>query len=295
MNLQLDLPIPRLIRALAAEFRALGIISPESDAEWLLAHVLQVGRAELYLHPERILNRSQQRQVEELYHRRLQREPLQYLLGSTEFFGLTLDVVREVLIPRPETELLVERVIALADGFSAPRIIDLGTGSGCIAVTLTKMLPRAQVTAIDKSATALRLARHNAERLGVTDRIEFQHLDMTSPQQMAQLNTFDLVVSNPPYVLESEREQLQEEIRNYEPAMALFADGDGLEFYRRILEFCQAHLTAGGWVACEMASPRWQEIRQLFRTSDFCKIEIINDYAGLQRHLIGQRKTGANE
>lgn len=295
MNLQLDLPIPRLIRALAAEFRAHGIISPESDAEWLLAHVLQVGRAELYLHPERTLNRSQQRRLQVFYLRRLQREPLQYLLRSTEFFGLPFTVDRDVLIPRPETELLVERVIALAESYAVPRIIDLGTGSGCIAISLAKQLPCARLTAIDKSAAALRLARHNAECLGVSDRVDFQPLDMTSPQQMAQLGCFDLVVSNPPYILESEREQLQEEIRNYEPTMALFVAGDGLEFYRHIAAFCQAHLTTSGWGACELPSQRWYLVEQLFQGAGFLQIEIINDYAGMQRHLIGQWMKGATE
>jgi len=194
-----------------------------------------------------------------------------------------------VLIPRPETELLVEKIIARLQSKKEATIIDLGAGSGCIAITLALQLPTAQVLAIDISNEALEIAKQNAAKLEVADRIRFLRADMSDASTWRKLPACDCVISNPPYVLQKEREGLQAEVRDHEPATALFVDGDGLQFYRAIIAFCEGHLKRGGWVACEMASQRCAAIAQLFHTSLFTSIEIIRDYSGYERHLIGQK------
>ena len=194
-----------------------------------------------------------------------------------------------VLIPRPETELLVEKVIALAREGAAPRMIDLGTGSGCIALTLAAELPQAQIVAVDVSAAALAVAQENARRLQVAARVEFHRLDMCAPAAWAHLSHFDVIVSNPPYVLQAERDSLQPEVRDHEPQTALFVEEDGLALYRCMLTFCQSRLNTGGWVACEMASPRSASIAKLFRQAAAWEhFEIVNDYAGLPRHIVAR-------
>lgn len=266
-----------------------GVESPKSEAEWLLAAVLKADRANLYLMRERELQPSEQANFEALLLRRLKREPLQYNLGVCEFYGFEFVVSPAVLIPRPETELLVEKVVELAEKFSSPRIIDLGTGSGCIAVSLAKLIATARLVATDTSAAALEIAQSNAQRLGVAGQVEFRLADMTQPKAFSTSESFDVVISNPPYVLETERASLQPEIRDWEPAEALYVGDDGLKFYRCIIDYCHKHLRAGGWVACEMASQRSAAIAELFREAGFHCVQIIKDFAGLDRHVIGLR------
>lgn len=271
------------------QLRKAGIEPPKSEAEWLLRAVLHTDRANLYLMRERDLQPDEQANFEVLLHRRLKREPLQYILGVCEFYGFEFFVSPAVLIPRPETELLVEKVVEVASSFFSPRIIDLGTGSGCIAVSLAKLMPRARLAATDISAAALAIAQKNAQQLGVAERIEFRLADMTQPEVFSASEPFDIIVSNPPYILETERPGLQPEIRDWEPAAALYVGDDGLKFYRSIIDYCHKHLRAGGWVACEMASQRSAAIAELFREAGFHQVQIIKDLAGLERHLIGQR------
>jgi release factor glutamine methyltransferase len=288
-GLPFDLPVPELRHALAARFDQAGVPAPQAEAEWLLASILNVKRSALFLERRRVLSQKQQATLRNFFRRRLQREPLQYILGNCEFYGRELKVSRAVLIPRPETELLVQKVIELSHTLPAPRIVDLGAGSGCIAVTLALELPAAHVVAMDVSATALNVARENAQRWQVHDRLEFVQADMCALVQ--ETSRFDLVVSNPPYVLQTERAELEPEVRDFEPQTALFVAGDGLQFYRCILKFCEARLASGGWVACEMASPRSAAIENVFRQSSFLEhLEIVHDYAGLPRHVIAQRR-----
>ena len=275
-----------LLKSAEKQLRAAGIESAQREAEWLLTAILQTDRANLYLMREQRLQQNEQTQFDALLQRRLTREPLQYILGSCEFYGFEFAVTPAVLIPRPETELLVEKVIELAAAFETPRIIDLGTGSGCIAISLAKLIANAQVVAIDISAAGLEIAQENAKKLGVTDRIAFRLADMTKSNSDEQ---FDIVVSNPPYVLETERPSLQPEIRAWEPAEALYVKDDGLKFYRSIIDHCKKHLRTGGWVACEMASQRSTAIEKLFRAAGFHEVQIIQDLAGFDRHVIGQK------
>jgi release factor glutamine methyltransferase len=288
-NLPADLPVAHLIRALTQSFSKHGIPSPQAEAEWLLAGVLQTNRSGLYQQKERKLSSAQQHLLAQYLRRRLQREPLQYILGACGFFGYEFRVSPAVLIPRPETELLVEKVVALLRSKKEAAIVDLGTGSGCIAITLARELPSAQIMALDISPEALEIAKHNAAALGVSERVRFLQADMCDARTWREFAQFDCVVSNPPYVLEEERAELQPEVRDFEPASALYVDGDGLQFYRAIITFCAQHLKSGGYVACEMASQRSAAIAQLFRASFFTSIEIIRDYAGYERHLIGKK------
>jgi release factor glutamine methyltransferase len=288
-GLPAGLTVPELIRALTARFAQAGIPSPSADAEWLLASILKVKRSELYFNPERVPSQEQRRLLEFFFHRRLQREPLQYILEHCEFYGREFQVSPAVLIPRPETELLVEKVLALARNWHAPSIVDLGAGSGCIAVTLAAELPNARLVATDISTAALEIARENAQRSRVAHRIVFLQSDVCAPGASTHLQRFDIVVSNPPYVLQAERETLQAEVRDHEPETALFVEGEGLKFYRCILEFCSAHLKPEGWLACEMASERSAAIENLMRQSFLQDVEIIFDYNDLPRHIIGRR------
>ncbi len=292
-SLQTELPLPQLIRHLTAVFQHEGLPAPQTEAEWLLAGLLNLKRSDLYRDYDRRLTAVQQQTAWEYVHRRLQHEPLQYILRASEFYGLEFEVNPAVLIPRPETELLVEKVIALARQQPGAHLIDLGTGAGCIAVTLAKHLPQARLVAVDSSAAALATARTNAQRHHVVERIEFRLADMCAARAFASAEQFDFVVSNPPYVLWQEREELPPEIREYEPAAALFVE-EGLQYYRCLLAFCQSHLKAGGWLACEMASQRHAQIESLFREGNFAKSEILMDYAGHPRHLIAQAQNGGS-
>ncbi|MGH7492503.1 MAG: peptide chain release factor N(5)-glutamine methyltransferase [bacterium] len=288
-GLPVDMTVPELIRALTAHFAQAGIPSPHADAEWMLASILKIKRSELYLDPQRVPSQKQRQLLEFFYRRRLHREPLQYILEHCEFYGRDFHVSPAVLIPRPETELLVEKVVALARNWPAPGIVDLGTDSGCIAVTLALELPNARLVATDISTAALEIARENAQRLHVAHRIVFLESDVCAPMASpSHLPRFDFVVSNPPYVLSAERETLQAEVRDHEPETALYVEGDGLKFYRCIVDFSKVHLKPGGWVACEMASQRSTAIENLWRQSSFEDLEIIRDYAGLPRHVVGR-------
>lgn len=287
--MQADPPVSHLIHAITKSFLGAGILSPQAEAEWLLAGILQTNRSGLYQQAEQRLSSAQKQMLVEYHSHRLQHEPLQYILGNCEFFGYTFRVSPAVLIPRPETELLVEKVVALLQSKKKATIIDLGTGSGCIAITLARELPTAQITALDISPEALDIAQHNAAALGVSERVRFLQVDMCDADSWRELPQFDCVVSNPPYVLDKERAELQPEVRDFEPAKALFVEGDGLQFYRAIITFCERHLKNGGWVACEMASQRSAAIAQLFHTSSFTSVEIIRDYSGFDRHVIGQK------
>src|SRR5579863_2878086 len=203
-----------------------------ADARLLLLHVLGKNQSWLlaYWHDE--IGDGYQAAYTGLLERRYRGEPIQYIVGESEFYGLPFTVTPDVLIPRPETEHLVERVLELAQGLERPRIVDVGTGSGAIAVALAHYRREAELTAIDLSGAALAVARENAKRNGVAGRIRFLEGDLLAPVSGEQ---FDMVVSNPPYVPNSDRALMAVEVREYEPALALFAGEDGLDVYRRLV------------------------------------------------------------
>jgi release factor glutamine methyltransferase len=251
-----------------------------ADAELLLLHVLGRDRAWMLAHPEVTLSDPQAKQYLELLERRYHGEPIQYITGETEFYGLPLRVTPDVLIPRPETEHLVEKVIELLPRFPNPRVVDVGTGSGAIAIALTHEWPRVAITAIDTSAAALDLARLNAERIGFADRIRYLHGDLLAPVAREQ---FDVVVSNPPYVPMADRESLSVEVRDYEPAIALFAGDDGLDVYRRLIPAAYGALNSGGFIALEIGCGQAEAIDALLTENGFQNVEFAPDLQGIPR------------
>jgi release factor glutamine methyltransferase len=221
-----------------------------------------------------------------LVSRRLTGEPIQYIAGEAEFYRMPFFVDRNVLIPRPETEHLVEKVVALAPLFHEARILDVGTGSGAIAVSLAHEWPDALVAATEISDAALKLARRNAERLGFADRVRFLNGDLLAPVAGEQ---FDIVVSNPPYVPERDRSALSAEVRDFEPAQALFAGEDGLEVYRRLIPAAFSVLVPGGYIALEIGFGQSDAVRSLLAESGFAQIEFANDLQGIPRVATARR------
>jgi release factor glutamine methyltransferase len=256
------------------------------DAEALLLHVVRCERAALLVRWKEVLDAEEAASYVALLERRLAGEPIQYITGETEFYGLPFHVTREVLIPRPETEHLVEKALELAVGFQALRIVDVGAGSGAIAISLACKLPQAAVTAIDLSSPALAIAHENAERNGVSGRIRFLRGDLLAPVKDEQ---FEIVVSNPPYVPAGDRASLAVEVREFEPPLALFAGGDGLDVYRRLIPAAFATLTPGGFVALEIGFGEAQAIAGLLMDAGFESIEFVPDLQNIPRVVCAQR------
>jgi release factor glutamine methyltransferase len=264
------------------------------DCELLLESVLGKDKAWLMTHAEEEISAEDAVGYQQLLARRFAGEPMQYILGETEFYGLSFRVTPEVLIPRPETEHLVEKILEWSHRFlgrvEAARIVDVGTGSGAIAVALAHLLPqsavRAAVTAIDLSAAALDVARQNAEINGVGERIRFLCGDLLAPVAGEQ---FEIVVSNPPYVPGSDRDALAVEVRDYEPGLALFAGDDGLEVYRRLIPAAFNVLIAGGLLALECGYEQQAAITALLGASGFKRIEFFPDLQGIPRVACAQR------
>ncbi len=251
---------------------------PRSEARALLAHVLDVPREQLIAHPELSVSAAVGAQFMQLAARRERGEPIAYLIGRQEFFSRSFAVSTDVLIPRPETELLVELVLQRLRTEPASRILDLGTGSGCIAITLALQRTDAQVVAVDRSAAALALAQSNAKRLGA--RVEFHCSDW-----YAQIvERFDAIVANPPYVAAGDSHLTS---LRYEPYDALAAGPDGRSDLRTIVAGAHAHLNANGWLAVEHGYDQGEAVRELFRAAGFSAIETHRDAAGLERVCVG--------
>ena len=255
------------------------------DAETLLLHLTGKNRAWLLAHADDEFGGCTAVRYACLLERRLAGEPIQHITGEAEFFGLPFRVTRDVLIPRPETEHLVEKAIALATPCPAPRIVDVGTGSGVIAVTLAQALPNGEVSAIDISPAALDIARENARLNGVADRVRFLQGDLLEP---VLGESFDFVVSNPPYVPEADRPTLSVEVRDFEPALAIFAGKDGLDIYRRLTPDSAKVLRPGGFLLLEIGFGQAEAVSGLFKAGGFERIEGTPDLQGITRVLRGQ-------
>ncbi len=240
-------------------------------------------RAWIMTHADAGLTSEQLAQFEDWVARRARQEPVQYILGETEFYGLTLRVTPAVLIPRAETEHLVESVLARVRQDTVVRICDVGTGSGAIAVALSHALPRAQVTAVDISAAALDVARENAERHGVAGRVRFVESDLLGAVRGER---FEVVVSNPPYVAEGE--VLEAQVREYEPREALYAGATGLEVYRRLIPEAWEVLVPGGWLVMEIGHGQREVLAALLTGWD--GVEFAADLQGIPRVAIAQRR-----
>jgi release factor glutamine methyltransferase len=257
------------------------------EAETLLLHLFPgKNRAWLLSHADEKLSAEQAGQYAALLERRYKGEPIQYITGEQEFYGLPFRVTPDVLIPRPETEHLVGKVIGLLPLFRKPRIVDVGTGSGAIAIVLAHEWPDVVVTATDVSPSALDLARRNAERIGLADRVRFIQGDLLVPVEGER---FDIVVSNPPYVSTADRNSLSVEVREHEPPLALFAGNDGIEVYRRLIPAAFDVLEAGGFLALEIGYGQSAAVADLMADAGFTHIEFVPDLRGIARVACGQR------
>lgn len=271
------------LRATRARFAEQGLPAARLTAEVLLAHVLKVDKAFLYAHPDEELSVPRRQLLEDLVERRCEGVPTQYLTGVQEFFGLEFEVTPDVLIPRPETEHLVEAALEMAR--PGDRIVDVGTGSGCIAICVNKRLPSARVAACDVSRAALRVADRNARRLGAT--VALFAGDLAGAVRPRSL---DLLVSNPPYVPLADLPGLQRELRA-EPAAALFGGEDGLAAYRRLAPQAAAALKPGGRLLLELGYHILPSVEAMLPSDEWEPPEIKHDLAGLDR-VMTVRKRG---
>jgi release factor glutamine methyltransferase len=292
----------RILKKAEEERRESGIPNPRYDAEALLSKALNLDRVGLYSEYNRTLTEEEIHSFMGLVERRKRREPLQYILGSAEFCGLEFLVTPDVLIPRPETELLVEEAIKrftvhgsrFTDNGSRFTVLDLCTGSGCIAVTLAKQLKDVKIYAVDISEKALRVAIENARRQGVEDRIDFIQGNLfepfspspesSPPRGEGRVRGFDLIVSNPPYIPSNELDILQPEVKDYEPREALDGGPDGLFNIKKIIEDAPGYLKAGGSLLLEIG---YGQKEGVFESAEerggYLRPEVIKDFAGIER------------
>ena len=274
----------KLLQWTADYFRDKGIESPRLDAELLLSATLEMDRVALYVNFERPLIDDELARYREKVRRRADREPLQYILGETEFWSLPLSVNPFVLIPRADTEVLVEEALKRIDGCS--NVLDVGTGSGAIAVALAHDQPELRVTALDCSAEALEVARGNARRNGVLEHVDCLAGDLNSLPP----GPFDMIVSNPPYIPSRNWEQLMPEVRDHEPRLALDGGDDGLEAYRRIAVQALKILSPGGWLLVEVGIGQAAVVSALFKAAGLTDVAQRDDYARIPRVVMGQNK-----
>lgn len=267
-------------------FSGKGVDNPRLDAEVLLSHILCQDRLYLYVHYDQPLSVDELAAFRECVRKRAARIPVAYIIGEKEFFGLPFLVSPAVLIPRPETELLVEAVVRRLAGKPKPQIVDLGTGSGAITVSLLTQLPDAAVVAVDISAAALEVARTNAKRHGVEERVEWRQGDFWRPVTGL---LFDAIVSNPPYIPAEDVHFLSQEVKN-EPILALDGGKDGLEYYRRLLAEGDSYLASDGFMAVEIGINQAAAIRLLAEQSPFAIQEVCSDYAGIERIVVLTRR-----
>ncbi|MBI5168480.1 MAG: peptide chain release factor N(5)-glutamine methyltransferase [Candidatus Eisenbacteria bacterium] len=269
--------------------------SPRSDAEELRSRVLGTGRGALRLLAARELTAAQGETFERWLTRREAGEPVQYITGRAAFRDLDLAVDSRVLVPRPETEGLVEAVLVVLAAERTrgemPRVLDLGTGSGAIALALAQEAPHARVTAVDASEGALQVARANAEACALADRVTFVHGDWFGG--VAEDERFEVVVSNPPYIAESDADSLPADVRDWEPHEALFSGPDGLDAPREIVDTAPRHLVAGGLLALELSESHAHEVAAwLEGAHDWRDVRVLDDLSGRPRVLLARRERG---
>jgi release factor glutamine methyltransferase len=286
--------VRKILAWTAEHFEKSGVPSARLNAEILLAEVLSLpARLELLLDPERKLSESERASYREYVKRRSSREPTAHILGCWSFYKRDFSLSAEVLTPRSETELVADRAISWARENGAKLAADIGTGSGCLAVTLAVEIPALHVTAVDISAAALQIARSNAEKHGVAERVEFLEGDLLEPLRTRnpEPETLDLVVSNPPYIPSREVEKLMPEIANHEPRTALDGGQDGLDFYRRLAPECARLLRPGGALVLEIGAGQGGAVIEIFEaTAEYAGVEVNEDLNDLERVFFATRK-----
>ncbi|MCK5826738.1 MAG: peptide chain release factor N(5)-glutamine methyltransferase [Desulfuromusa sp.] len=273
----------KLLRWTTNYFAEKGIDNPRLDAELLLADVLRLDRVGLYLNYDRPLSHDELDVVRPLVKKRGQREPLQYLLGTTEFWSLPFKVTPAVLIPRADTEILVEEALARAG--SVGELLDVGTGSGAIVISLASELPDWKLTGLDISAAALTIARENIEINQVAERVQLVQGDLAElPAQQ-----YDLIVSNPPYIAQQEWDELMPEVRCFEPQLALLAENEGLECYQQLAAQAGSRLKSGGWLLFEVGYQQADSVQELLTAAGLSNLFVRKDYSGQSRVVGGQK------
>jgi len=268
---------------------AADIPSARLDAEVLLSYCLGFDRLEFYKNPDMTISEIQLASFRNLIARRLQWEPVAYITGRKEFWSFTLEVNKDVLIPRPDTEILVEEVLSIGRKINSPemKIIDIGTGSGAIALALAKELPPAKIVATDISAAALNIARKNALSLGLENQIDFRRSDLFNSVD----DFFDIIVCNPPYISAKEYEKLPAGVTAFEPREALWAGEKGTEFYEKLVYPAGSHFKKNGWLLLEIGATQEKSVRKIVEDSGiYDNIDVRRDYAGLPRVIRARRK-----
>jgi len=273
----------------ARALQAAGVPHPDQDAERLLRHVLGWDRATLEARAKQAVDEAVLHQLRSLVADRSRRVPLQHLVGSVEFWRREFLVSPAALIPRPETELLLESALELLEGWASPVVVDVGTGSGCIALSIAADRPDADVHAVDVSSEALELAQQNARRLGVAGRVSFHLGDLLEP--IARLAVHgDVVVSNPPYLDESEIDALAPEVRDHDPRLALLPpDGDRYSIYRRLAPQARGVLRPGGALLLEIGPGMEDEVRGICRTAGLDVIRVLPDLQSIPRVVVARK------
>ena len=271
------------------------IENPRLNAELLLAYSLGLNREGFYIHLRDPVGETETKAMEELVRRRLSGEPLQYILGCQEFWSIDIRVDPRVLIPRPDTELLVEQALLALSRMESerdPTVLEIGTGSGAIAIAIAREVRNAFVFASDISGEAVQTARSNAGEAGVSGRIAFIHGDLFNPFRcLAGREPFDIILSNPPYIVRSEIEHLAKEVRDFEPTLALDGGEDGIEVHRRLISHSPKYLRRGGWLLLEVGQGQAEKVsRILDMDGKFGLIEPVRDLSGIERVVRARKK-----
>ncbi len=265
-----------------------GSESPRLDAEVLLAHARGCQRIQLYTQYNEPLTEQQRSVMRGLVKRRATAEPVAYLVGHREFFSLDFIVNAHVLIPRPDTEILVINALDACKGIEAPQIVDLCTGSGCVAIALAKNHLKAKITAVDISPEACEVASQNIKKHQVEERVRLLTGDMFSP--LPKNVRFDLIVSNPPYIPNAEVSELQADVQKHEPHLALAGGEDGLDFVRKLINDSPIHLNSGGWLMFEISPEQAMVCSELLKAAGYVDVSIKNDLSGQARVVCGKVK-----
>lgn len=265
-----------------------GIESPRVNAELLLADLLQCKRLDLYLKFDQPLKEVEVSKYREFLSRRANYEPYQYIIGKSEFYGRIFHVDKNVLIPRPETELLVEEIINNSKKENSLSILDIGTGSGNIPITLALELENSDITSIDISKEAIVNAKKNSEILNSHTKVEFYEIDIFSEKLFELNKKFDVIVSNPPYVSLVDYANVQKEILHFEPKDAVTDNSDGFRFYKRIADISKSLLNPNGKVFCEIAKDQSNPLKNIFLEMNYSSIKFIKDYQDIDRILIAE-------
>jgi release factor glutamine methyltransferase len=280
----------RQLRMLARDsLKAAGLENAEREADWLLAHALGLTQNQLLVAGNAALTARQAQQARTYIDRRAAREPLQYILGTQEFGGLELAVTPDVLIPRPETTLLVEEAAQAIGAQRRSLVADVGTGSGCIAIAVAKTCPHATLWATDISWPALMVAQRNALQQDVGKQIKFVQADLLGPFAATEEGIFDAIVSNPPYIPEGELDGLQSEVKRYEPRLALAGGADGMTYYRRLLPAAAVLLKPAGCLIVELGIGQLNAVGTLAERAGLSVVRCRKDHAGIERALVLRR------